>query len=107
MSEENEGCIECDWGQMPCAICSPCQHTAAKGRKGETGSWCIACGAKVSEVHDRPCGECCHFKLDLGANVMGICGPKLMTVTSTMFMTYSLHPDPVSRSGLCFEPKAD
>lgn len=81
----------------------PCEHLATQGRKGEGGSWCADCGIKVWAVHDRPCGECRHFALDIGANVMGTCGPKLMTVTSSMRVTYAVDPTP-DRAGLCFDP---
>lgn len=83
----------------------PCCHSVTQGREGFSGSWCASCGAKVYEVHDRPCGECRHFKLDPGANVIGICSPKLMTVTSTMLVTYAIDAHPAERPGLCFEPK--
>lgn len=79
----------------------PCNHLKTQGREGEAGSWCMDCGVKVWAVHDRPCGECRHFKLDLGARVMGICGPNLMAVTSCMFVSYAIEPTP-DRSGLCF-----
>lgn len=82
-----------------------CDHRTTRGREKENGLWCEACGTKIYEVHDRPCGECRHFRLDVGARVMGICGPKLMCVTSTMHVTFSLIPEPFKREGLCFEAR--
>lgn len=45
----------------------------------------------------RPCGECIHFRKDIGANVMGICNKKLMTVISNMYVGYK------KEEGTCFE----
>lgn len=45
----------------------------------------------------RKCGNCKHFKLDLGANLMGTCSKKLMTVLKDMFINYK------QEEGTCFE----
>lgn len=45
----------------------------------------------------RECGNCKHFKLDVGANVMGTCSKKLMGVLSDMFINYK------QEDGTCFE----
>ncbi len=45
----------------------------------------------------RLCGECKNFKLDAGANVMGTCCKKLMTVISSMYINY------LKEDGSCFE----
>lgn len=84
---------------------APCDHTMTSGRPGETGSYCMGCGILVMQVHDRPCGECRHFRLDMGARVLGSCGPKLMAVTSGMHVTYYVEglADNIGRPGLCFE----
>lgn len=63
------------------------------------GQKCIDCGRQVYETETRECGECKHFKLDLAANVLGTCKPKLMTVTSTMRVTFK------NPQGTCFERK--
>lgn len=51
----------------------------------------------VYSTETRKCGSCKHFKLDFNANVMGICKKKLMTVTSTMLVTFK------NDDGTCFE----
>lgn len=76
-----------------------CQHTVTRGREGQKGSWCEACGVKVLEVHDRPCRECEHYRPD-GERV-GICRKMLMRVTANMNVTYWLVEGP-GRNGLCF-----
>lgn len=85
-----------------------CDHTVTQGREGEESSYCMACGIEVMAVHDRPCGECRHFRLDIGARVMGTCGPNLMTVTSNMRVSYyvdGLANALEGRPGLCFEER--
>jgi hypothetical protein len=76
-----------------------CGHSWSQGRDRQTGSWCLDCGIKVMEVHDRPCGECRHCKPVIGAH---ICKPNLMAITPSMLVTYYLVPGP-GRYGLCFE----
>ncbi len=48
-------------------------------------------------LETRSCGECKNFKLDHGANVMGTCCKKLMSVISTLQITYK------PEQGSCFE----
>jgi hypothetical protein len=61
-----------------------------------TGEVCIPeCSDFIAET--RECGNCKHFKLDTGANVLGTCSKKLMTVTSSMFINYK------KEDGTCFE----
>lgn len=76
-----------------------CDHTVTQGRDRQSGDWCLGCGVKVLEVHDRPCGECRHCKPVIGGH---ICKPHLMAVTPNMFVTYYLAPKP-HQHGLCFE----
>ena len=77
-----------------------CIHTVTRGRTGEKGSWCESCGAKVLEVHDRPCGECKHHWRSVGYSG---CRKHLMAVTPGMFVTYYLEPEVApGREGLCF-----
>lgn len=74
-----------------------CDHTITRGREGETGSWCVSCGVKVWEVHDRPCGECSHFeKTEWGS----MCRKHFMRVTPSLKVTFNLI-DP--KRALCFE----
>ena len=47
----------------------------------------------------RPCGACNFFKLDFGANVLGLCSKKLMTVTSITCVQYK------EENGTCFKQK--
>lgn len=79
-----------------------CAHTITRGREGQKGSWCEACGAKVTEVHDRPCGQCRHIREVMGGH---ICRKHLMAVVPSMHVNYYLEPwaDEISRGGLCFE----
>ena len=55
----------------------------------------VSGNAYIAET--RECGNCKHFKLDVGANVMGTCSKKLMTVLSDMFINYK------QEDGTCFE----
>ena len=55
----------------------------------------VSGSAWVAET--RLCGECKNFKLDAGANVMGTCSKKLMTVISSMYINYR------KEDGSCFE----
>jgi hypothetical protein len=55
----------------------------------------VSGSAYVAET--RLCGDCKNFKLDAGANVMGTCGKKLMTVISSMYINYR------KEDGSCFE----
>jgi hypothetical protein len=80
-----------------------CQHTVTQGRPGpDRGSWCVACGEKVWSVHDRPCGECRHFK-ELDAAYHS-CARHHMRITASMHVTYRVGNDAGDR-GLCFEAK--
>lgn len=82
---------------------SECSHTITQGREGATGSWCIACGVKIYEVHDRPCGECHWFKPM--PHQIPICRRHHMGVTADMLVTYKIAADGPSETqgGLCFE----
>lgn len=84
-----------------------CAHTITKGRPGETGSWCIACGVKVMAVHDRPCGECRFYREDTFSlsGKLGFCTHPAhsMTVTRDMHVTYYVVNDEPWRYPLCFE----
>jgi hypothetical protein len=55
----------------------------------------VSGSAYVAET--RLCGDCKNFKLDAGANVMGTCSKKLMTVISSMYINYR------KEDGSCFE----
>ena len=77
----------------------PCKHKTLKGREGEKGYWCVDCGIKAMEVHDRPCGECTHYFNSVGYHG---CRRHLMAVHPTMLVTYYVVDGP-GRSGLCFE----
>lgn len=87
---------------------SECAHKITQGREGEKGSWCVECGIKVWEVHDRPCGECAHFKdLSRPFDPYFICKPMLMRVSRDMHVTFNVtKPASPGREGggLCFEP---
>jgi hypothetical protein len=64
-----------------------CQCTWTQGRKGERGSWCVACGKKVYDVDDRQCQDCTHSqKLWDGM----ICNRHLMRVTPDMNVTFKV-----------------
>jgi hypothetical protein len=78
-----------------------CQHIVGTGRPGEKGTWCLACGVKILEVHDRPCRECRHSQELLDG---WICSPKLMAITPDMLVTYWLVSGS-GRYGLCFEDR--
>jgi hypothetical protein len=87
-----------------------CKHTGTMGREGQTGSWCVNCGVKVMEVHDRPCGECVHLE-NLG-NVFDPywrCIFHRMRVTPSMKVTYYIGKPPGEHvgGGLCFVAKDD
>lgn len=82
-----------------------CDCTITQGREGERGSWCVKCGTKVLEVHDRSCKECKHFEPDNRSERLGFCRPNYMLVTDDMHVTYYLIDGP-GRYGLCFEPCA-
>lgn len=76
-----------------------CQHVVTRSRGSVGGSVCVACGALVLRVHDRPCSECQHARhLSTG----WICKRHLMAITADMRVTYHVEPGP-GRSGLCFE----
>ena len=84
-----------------------CQCFTTQGREGETGSWCLKCGRKVWEVHDKPCLECRHHTRHGPGGFGGssTCRKNLMAVTPTMRVRYSLEPERHGgRGGLCFEP---
>lgn len=89
---------------------SECDCTITQGREGETGSFCIKCGTKVLEVHDRPCCECRHYQKS-SPELIGLHPPVCifhhMFVTRTMHVTYYINPAPPHRHGLCFEPKEE
>jgi ribosomal protein L37E len=64
-----------------------CKHSIIRGKEGEKGSWCIACGKKAYEVETRQCGDCIHSK-DVGMNKILTCKKKLMGVLPDMNVTY-------------------
>lgn len=66
-----------------------CQHSITRGRKGEKGLWCIACGEKAYGVDDRQCADCKHSKEQLGSVIM-TCSKKLMGVLPDMNVTYKV-----------------
>lgn len=66
-----------------------CQHSMTRGKEGEKGLWCIACGEKVFEVDSRKCKDCMHSKEQLGSVIM-ICRKKLMGVLPEMNVTYKV-----------------
>lgn len=75
-----------------------CRHTITQGRKGERGSWCVACGAKVYDVDERQCKDCAHSsKLWDGT----ICNKHLMRVTPDMNVTFKI------ADGSCWTPAPD
>ncbi len=76
-----------------------CNHPKTQGRKNQKGLWCADCKIKIYDVESKPCGECQHFKRELGSNVIGYCRPKLMTVTSSLNVTYRVS------DGTCFLQK--
>lgn len=77
-----------------------CIHTVTQSRDGEPGkSYCLDCGALAMQVHDRPCGECIHFKEVLGR---GLCSKNSMGVTASMRVTYHVNPTRNWQTGLCF-----
>lgn len=79
-----------------------CVHAITQGRDGQKGSWCVACGIKVLEVHDRPCAECRHSEMNWRPPV---CRHHLMVITRDMHVTYFIGR-PAGKGGLCFEGKA-
>ena len=71
-----------------------CKHTMTQGRKGERGSWCMACEVKVYDVDERKCQDCTHSqKLRDGT----ICNKHLMSVTPDMNVTFKI------ADGTCWE----
>lgn len=32
VDDEPDGCIECDWGQLPCALCNPSEEEPSNGQ---------------------------------------------------------------------------
>lgn len=85
---------------------STCKHPTTSGRSGEKGSWCIDCGKKILEVHDKPCKGCKHYFQQglLGLGGYSGCRYHLMGVTPSMLVTYRIGQDAKS-GGLCYEPK--
>ncbi len=75
-----------------------CKHSMTRGRAGEPGQWCIACGKKALEVEKRPCNECKHSKEQSGSVIL-ICSKKLMGVLPDMKVTYKID------TGTCWEAK--
>ena len=84
-----------------------CKHTITQGRKGERGSWCMACGVKVYDVDERPCKDCAHSSKLWGGT---ICNKHLMSVTPDMHVTFKIADGTcwkaplVCPSGKCGEP---
>lgn len=75
-----------------------CHHTITMGRKGEKGSWCVACGEKVLEVETRPCESCAHYrKIFAGA----VCTRHHMAVSPIMLVTFK------TAVGTCWETKSN
>ena len=82
---------------MRVSICHP---ERAQGREGLKGSWCVDCGVKVYEVHDRPCSECAHIFNSAG--YYG-CRRQHMAVSPSMLVMYPLIDVGGQKAGVCFE----
>ena len=85
-----------------------CAHTITRGRAGEKGTWCDACGAQDLAVHDQPCQQCRHHKR-YGPGGFGghsSCLKLLMAVTPDLHVSYHLEPS-IGRPGLCFEQASE
>lgn len=79
-----------------------CDHKLTFARPGEKGTWCADCGEKVYEAHDRPCGQCVHFK-DAGGGSVSMCMRHHVAVASSMKVLYRIGAA-AQDGGLCFEP---
>jgi len=66
-----------------------CQHIVTRYKKGETGSFCVNCNAKVFEIETNICGNCRDFNNN-------ICSKFLMSVPSNMHVNYKIS------EGTCF-----
>lgn len=64
-----------------------CIHTMTQGRKGERGSWCMACGVKVYDVDERQCQDCAHSRKLFDGT---ICKKHLMGVPPSMNVTFKI-----------------
>ncbi len=64
-----------------------CQHTITKGRNGERGSWCCACGAKVYDVENRQFQDCTHSRYVFAGMT---CHKHLMVITPDMNVTFNI-----------------
>lgn len=69
-----------------------CDHMVTQAGK------CTSCGEIILVVESRVCGDCAHFKPYTGANGVGICQIKFMTVIDTMEVTFK------AKDGTCFVP---
>lgn len=65
------------------------------------GNICVDCGAKIYEIHDKPCRECRHSERLIDG---WICVLHLMAITPDMNVTYKIGRTPKD-GGLCFEAK--
>jgi hypothetical protein len=74
-----------------------CQHIFTRGRDGETGSWCCACGVKTLAVETRACGGCAHHRRLIDGS---ICRRHWMAIVPSMLVCYKI------TKGTCFEPAA-
>lgn len=75
-----------------------CQCAWTQGRKGERGSWCMACREKVYEVDERQCGDCARSsKLLVGGT---ICNKHLTCVPPDMNVTFKI------AEGTCWTARA-
>jgi len=64
-----------------------CKHTMTRGREGESGSWCNACGEKCLAVDDRECQDCNFAKKLIGG---WICNKHLMAISPDMHVTFKI-----------------
>lgn len=64
-----------------------CRHINQEFRKGEKGTWCIECGAKVYDVEEHRCGDCSHSQKLLSGL---ICKKHLMSVAPDMNVTFEV-----------------
>lgn len=64
-----------------------CERGITQGRKGERGSWCVACGLKIYDVDDRQCKDCRHSQKLLDGT---ICNKHLMRVAPDMNVTFRI-----------------
>jgi hypothetical protein len=64
-----------------------CRHISQESRKGESGLWCLECGAKVYDVEERRCGDCSHSQTLLDGL---ICKKHLMSIAFDVNVTFKV-----------------